>query len=307
LTLSQRDKALVVSGAIHALLVMMILTGRLEILTKPAPEAPQIAQGLPPMRRVMLPTQEEIRQLLAPPNRRAPAPPASQPTPVAPQRPLKERISVGPPSEQRSRQLLLRREDDLTAVPKGTRGSLAPNEPGPGATPNPDERATQGPAPAAALGGIADRQLPIGAALRPGTAAFSESLRRIEERLRDQGTSGFPYGTGPRQMGPLFFDPAGADFTAWVNHFKNEVYRNWIVPQSALMGLRGRVDLAFAVTREGRLVDLRLLKGSGTPALDRAAQNALVSSRLLPLPSDYGPPHVDMTVSFFYNERPSAS
>ena len=40
-------------------------------------------------------------------------------------------------------------------------------------------------------------------------------------------------GTG-QQMGPLFFDPEGADFTVWINHFKNEVYRNWLVPQAVL-------------------------------------------------------------------------
>ena len=73
-------------------------------------------------------------------------------------------------------------------------------------------------------------------------------------------------------MGPLFFDPEGADFTAWINHFKNEVYRNWIVPQAALLRLRrGHVDFEFTVERDGSLSDLRMLKSSGTPALDRAA------------------------------------
>jgi TonB family protein len=109
-------------------------------------------------------------------------------------------------------------------------------------------------------------------------------------------------------VGPLFFDPQGADFTAWVNHFKNEVYRNWIVPQSALLGLKGgRVDIEFRVARDGRLVGLRLVGSSGTGALDRSARNALMGSRLLPLPSAFGPDEVAMSISFFYNERPPAS
>jgi outer membrane biosynthesis protein TonB len=52
---------------------------------------------------------------------------------------------------------------------------------------------------------------------------------------------------------------------------------------------------------------LRLVKSSGTPSLDKAAEYALSSSRLLPLPDDYGPPRVTMQVSFYYNEAPQGS
>ena len=55
------------------------------------------------------------------------------------------------------------------------------------------------------------------------------------------------------------------------------------------MGFRGHVDIEFTVERDGAVSEVRLLKSSGTPALDRAAQNALPSSRLLPLPADYAP------------------
>jgi TonB family protein len=101
-------------------------------------------------------------------------------------------------------------------------------------------------------------------------------------------------------MGPLFFDPEGADFTLWINHFKNEVYRNWIVPQSALLGFKGEVDLVFVVARDGTLADLELSRSSGTAALDRSARNALLGSRLLPLPADYGPREITMQVRFIY-------
>jgi TonB family protein len=46
---------------------------------------------------------------------------------------------------------------------------------------------------------------------------------------------------------------------------------------------------------------LRVTRSSGTDALDRAAANALVSSRFLPLPTDFGPPTVTMYVTFLYN------
>ncbi len=101
-------------------------------------------------------------------------------------------------------------------------------------------------------------------------------------------------------MGPLFFDPEGADFTAWINHFKNEVYRNWMLPQAALLGFKGNVDLEFVVARDGTLSSLTLVTSAGAAALDRSAQNALLGSRLLALPADYGPTEVRMRVRFIY-------
>jgi TonB family protein len=119
------------------------------------------------------------------------------------------------------------------------------------------------------------------------------------------GAGGLGGATG-QQMGPLFFDPQGADFTAWINHFKNEVYRNWIVPQAALFGaVHGHVDFSFTVHRDGTLAEVRLLKSSGTAALDRAAANALFGSRLLALPADYRPDSVTIQISFFYGAERS--
>jgi hypothetical protein len=47
-------------------------------------------------------------------------------------------------------------------------------------------------------------------------------------------------------MGALFFDPQGADFTLWINRFKDEVYRNWNIPEAANLGAaRGHVDFEF--------------------------------------------------------------
>src|SRR4030095_9242371 len=119
----------------------------------------------------------------------------------------------------------------------------------------------------------------------------------LDKRLQTEGARGLPSGTG-KQVGPLFFDPQGADFTLWINHFKNEVYRNWIVPQPAILGIGGHVDLEFAGERDGQMTNVKMLKSSGTAALDRAAENALRGSRLLPLPADFGPPRVTMQVSF---------
>jgi periplasmic protein TonB len=108
-------------------------------------------------------------------------------------------------------------------------------------------------------------------------------------------------------MGPLFFDPLGADFTSWINRFKNEVYRNWIVPQVAMIGWRGEVEFDFTVGRDGSMTNLTMLRSSGTPSLDRAARNALMGAILMELPADYGPPSVTMRVTFYYGTPPQGS
>jgi TonB family protein len=143
---------------------------------------------------------------------------------------------------------------------------------------------------------------------RPGPLgpSIEGAVRDLERKLAQDQQRGIPTGTGAN-VGGLYFDPQGADFTLWINRFKNEVYRNWIMPQPALMGFRGHVDFEFVVERDGTMSAIRMLRSSGTPAMDRAAQNALVGSRFLPLPSDYGPPRVTITVTFYYNEGPAES
>jgi protein TonB len=271
-------------SAIVHLMIMMALINR-AAGGRPKPAVPS-ESPLPVRERIFLPSKEVLRQLAPPPAR--PSRPAPTPAPSQPR--TKDRISVGPPSTERAKVLELRREDDLTKAPQG-KPDAVPSTP-PRTAP---EVAAVSPPPVAGAGPevrASDR--------RPSLA---ESLRNLERRLGDPGPRGIESGTG-QQMGPLFFDPQGADFTSWINHFKNEVYRNWIVPQAALLGFRGHVDLEFSVGRDGTLANLRMLKSSGTPALDRAAANALLGSRLLPLPRDFGPPRVTMQVTFFYNQGP---
>jgi protein TonB len=276
---------------------------------------------------VFLPPPAVLRQLLPtpppgarPPTIPAPAPPPAQAPPQAAQK--KDRISVGPPSDLRAKgPMILRREDDLTQVPKGQ--PTAPTTPVPpaAATPAPPAQVAEKGGGATERPGSEGLRLPPGlfggqtargdegSRARPGTLgpSIAGAVEGVTRRLERDAQLGLPTGTG-QNLGGLYFDPRGADFTLWVNTFKNEVYRNWIVPQAALFGAaRGHVDFEFVVERDGSMSALRLLKSSGTASLDRAAQNALTSSRWLPLPDDYGPSRVTMQVTFFYNEAPRGS
>jgi TonB family protein len=116
-----------------------------------------------------------------------------------------------------------------------------------------------------------------------------------------------PPPSAKRQMGGLSFDPEGADFTAWVNQWKDQVYRNWIVPPSGLLGFRGHTDLECVVERDGSLSSTRLLRSAGQLALDRAALEALRGGRFLPLPEAFHSPRLTVNVSFYYNEGPAQS
>jgi TonB family protein len=216
----------------------------------------------------------------------------------------KDRMSIGAPAPMRSPDVLhLNRDDDLTKFAKGLPTASQASRP---SMPEPAP-----PAPAMRRTGaiLADdgrlSQAPLTAG-RPGP--IQASLRRFEASgVGDPGPLGVASGTGG-QMGPLFFDPQGADFTEWVQRFKNEVYRNWILPPSAALGIvGGEVDFEFVVDRSGAMTDVRLLESSGTPSYDRAARNALLASLLLPLPKDFAPTTVAMKVGFVYGMRPPDS
>jgi protein TonB len=278
---------------------------------------------------VFLPPAAVLRQLAPklPPGVRprpipAPTPPPLQVQPPKPQ--AKDRISVGPPSDLRSKgPMILRRDDDLTKVPKGQMAPpspAAPTPPPPTATPAPEAQVAQKGGgtperpgrqglriPPGLLGGQTTRG-DEGSRAQPGPLgpSIEGAMDSVVRRMQKDAQLGLPTGTGQNQAG-LYFDPQGADFTLWINTFKNEVYRNWIVPNTALLGFRGHVDFEFTVEKDGSMSALRLLKSSGTSSLDRAAQNALTGSRWLPLPEDYGPPRVTMQVTFFYNEAPQGS
>src|SRR5687768_3542285 len=71
---------------------------------------PSQSPVVPTAERIYLPRADVVRSLRLPPERVPP-----------PTRVPRDRMSVGPPSAERTRgPLVLRREDDLTAVPEGT-------------------------------------------------------------------------------------------------------------------------------------------------------------------------------------------
>jgi len=234
----------------------------------------------------------------------APQPTPPPPAPATPTPPQSARISIGEASDRRAQELLLERDRDIGR--RGTKNAQERSLPQE-ATPESEVRAGKGSGEDAEKSGLT---LPNGG-VRPMPRAddpraagasgglLSATTRSVERALRDRRDATQSEIAG-FQMGPLFFDPEGADFTRWINHFKGEVYRNWIIPEPARLGVRGQVGLEFTVERGGRITKITPLSSSGMAALDRAASNALEGSLLLPLPSDYGAETVTMRVTFVY-------
>jgi protein TonB len=262
-----------------------------------------------------------LRRLIPAPPPAAPPRPVPTPPPADPNQAQKDRISIGPPTEvRRTDPLILRRDEDLTKVARGeSTATPRPPSPTPAPTPAPDP-AGEKRAAVPELEGREGLRLPPGLVGPPAprgdegsreregalTSSVRDAVEDVARRFDREAPFGVPTGTGQSIEG-LRFDRRGADFTLWINHFKNEVYRNWIVPQAAFLGFSGHVDFEFTIERDGSMSALRMLKSSGTVSLDRAARNALSSSRMMALPPDYGPPRVTMQVTFYYNEAPQGS
>lgn len=296
----RRDAPVLVSVVTHAVALILLFLIQ--------PSEPRIVEPEKPVQRRAFLLPKALAPLPpaprpAPPPKAAPTPPPpAAPTPPPPKKEAK--ISIGEASDQRARELILERERDI-----GRRGTKVaqdksvPQE----ATPESQVRAGRGRGEDAERSGL---PVPTGGALSmpraddsraagPSGGLLSATTKSVERVLRDRRDlsqmeiSGF-------QMGPLFFDPEGADFTRWINHFKSEVYRNWIIPEPARLGVRGQVGIEFTVERGGKIVRITPLSSSGMTALDRAASNALEGSNLLALPNDYPADTVTMRVTFVY-------
>ncbi len=116
-----------------------------------------------------------------------------------------------------------------------------------------------------------------------------------------QGGGG-SYGNGYEILTPT----EGVDFSDYMARVVAAVRRNWysVMPESAMLGDRGRVALQFRIMKNGSVPDgepVRLI-GSGKEPLDRAAVSAIRSSNPFePLPPAFSGPYIELRFYFLYN------
>jgi TonB family protein len=109
--------------------------------------------------------------------------------------------------------------------------------------------------------------------------------------------------TGEPVLGPAYFDPQGADFTAWVNQFKNQLYEHWVLPPATPEGRRLRVKVELTVERSGAVSRVRVLEGSRNADFDQAAQAAVRGARFLPLPKAFPAASLTIELPFTYASK----
>lgn len=103
----------------------------------------------------------------------------------------------------------------------------------------------------------------------------------------------------------LLSDPMGVDFRPYLIRVLTSVRRNWfaVMPESAKMGRRGKVEIQFSIDREGRVPKLVIVSSSGANPLDRAAVAGISASNPFPpLPTDYRAAQIRLQFSFAYNQ-----
>jgi TonB family protein len=116
-----------------------------------------------------------------------------------------------------------------------------------------------------------------------------------------QGGGG-TYGNGYEILTPT----EGVDFSDYMQRVLTAVRRNWyaVMPESAMLGDRGRVALQFRIMKDGTVPagEPTRLIGSGKEPLDRAAVSAIRSSNPFePLPPAFSGPSIELRFYFLYN------
>lgn len=120
-----------------------------------------------------------------------------------------------------------------------------------------------------------------------------------------EGDFGLGTGAHGRQLGALdiLSDTQGVDFGPYLQRILQNVKENWyrLIPESAEMK-KGKLAIEFAITKDGKVADMRLMATSGDTALDRAAWGGITASNPFPpLPSDFTGPYLALRFRFYYN------
>ncbi len=229
--------------------------------------APGVLSNLPPMPLPTPPPKEpEHSAPQNPAQSSLPAAPMPQPTP-APQRQT-EAPSIAPTPQPTNNGLILPR----MSSPGNAIQNALPRTPGVGGGTSP---AFQGRLPGGGGGGY------------PGGGG---------------GGGGGTYGGGLQMLTPT----EGVDFSSYLARVLARVKQNWyaVIPESALMGERGRVVLEFNINRDGSVPEEQpeLVSTSEKQELDRAAISSIrASNPFEPLPVAFSGPYIRLRFIYLYN------
>jgi TonB family protein len=133
----------------------------------------------------------------------------------------------------------------------------------------------------------------------------------FQGRLPGSGGGGYPGGGGggggTYNGGIQMLTPTeGVDFSGYLERVLARVKQNWyaVIPESAIMGERGRVILEFNINRDGSVPDDQpeMVGSSSKQELDRAAISSIrASNPFEPLPPAFSGPFIRLRFIYLYN------
>ncbi|HKV25103.1 MAG TPA: TonB family protein [Candidatus Acidoferrum sp.] len=156
----------------------------------------------------------------------------------------------------------------------------------------------------------------------PKNSTIQDALHNAEQAPNVGGRQGGMIGPGPRATPPgggppqsqgsfgngyqILTPTEGVDFSDYMQRVLETIRRNWyaVMPQSAMMGERGRVMLRFKIMANGGVPNGDPLNemSSGKEPLDRAAISSIRSSNPFePLPPAFHGPFIEIRIIYLYN------
>jgi TonB family protein len=101
----------------------------------------------------------------------------------------------------------------------------------------------------------------------------------------------------------ILSDTRGVDFGPYLEEVLVEIKNNWyrLIPESAATK-KEKLAIEFAITKDGKLADMRLVATSGDTQLDRAAWGGITACNpFKPLPEKFTRPYLSLRMRFYYN------
>ena len=134
---------------------------------------------------------------------------------------------------------------------------------------------------------------------KPDPKPPTEAATRTETAAAQEPGQAQPAASGPSVQGTDTNFP----FAWYLANVEGQIARNWR-PRQLGFGERSRVSAAvhFVIARNGAVSQVTVVQGSGVGVYDREALRAVQSTRLPPLPPQYG--GSTLGVTFIFNLEP---
>ena len=164
--------------------------------------------------------------------------------------------------------------------------------------------------PEGGAGRMARPDTSVAGAIRQLTHGGSQGGLTVGDDTSDAGVGGLgrgvdlPPSAGRRASSlELLSDPQGVNFQPYLLQVLYAVRQNWfaVYPESARMGLRGKVEAQFVIAKDGSIPKLVIVLHS-IPALERAAVAGIDASHPFPpFPAEFTGDHIVLKLTFSYN------